>query len=85
MGGVDVFELFLVPFMESVLDTQRHGTRGGGLGKADFLQGRSFLKQVNFPDRRALYNLLNNLAQLFAVRYEAAPDASARAQFEKAG
>lgn len=72
----------VVPFMEGVLDPQPHGTRGG-LGKADFLQGRSFLRQVDFPNRPTLHTLLDRMAHLFSVRYEAAPNASERKRFEK--
>ena len=63
-------------FMEGVLDPQPHET-GSGLGKADCLQGRSFLKQVNFPNRPNLHELIDKLAQLFAVRYEDAPGSNA--------
>ena len=69
-------------FMEGVLDPQPHET-GGGLGKADFLQGRSFLKQVNFPNRPNLHELIDKLAQLFAVRYEDAPGSNAQDGFQK--
>lgn len=72
----------VVPFMKGVLDPQPHKSRGG-FGKADFLQGRSFLKQVNFPNRSALHNLIDQLAQLFAVRYEEPPDSCAREEFEQ--
>ena len=57
--------------------------QGGGLSKADFLQGKSFLKQVSFPNRPALHNLVDKLAGLFAVRYEGAPEIDARQRFQQ--
>jgi hypothetical protein len=73
----------VAPFMEGVLDPQPH-CGGGGLGKADFLQGKSFLKQVSFPNRPALHGLIDHLAGLFAVRYEREPDIKARERFQQA-
>ena len=73
----------VAPFMEGVLDPQPH-CKGGGLGKADFLQGKSFLKQVSFPNRPTLHNLVDKLAGLFAVRYEGAPEIDARQRFQQA-
>ena len=46
---------------------------GGFLAKADFLKGRTFLDRVSFPGRGALHTLFDELAQMFAVRYEQAP------------
>lgn len=56
-------------FLVNVLDPQPiEGT--GGSCKGDFLQERTFLKQVNFPGQPRLYKLISELAHLFAVRYE---------------
>ena len=66
----------VAPFMEGALDPQPH-CKGGGLGKADFLQGKSFLKQVSFPNRPTLHNLIDKLAGLFAVCYEIEPEINA--------
>jgi len=60
-------------FLMNVLDPQPSGTTGGS-SKADFLQGRSFLKQVQFPGRPQLHHLIDELASLFAVRYETMPN-----------
>jgi hypothetical protein len=51
----------VVLFMEGVLDSQPHGTRGG-LSKLDFLKGRSLLGEVDFPNWPALHNLIDQLA-----------------------
>jgi hypothetical protein len=59
-------------FLVNVLDPQPIGGTGG-FSKADFLQGQTFLKHVNFPGRPMLYKLISELAQLFAVRYETVP------------
>jgi hypothetical protein len=66
-------DMFHVPhFLSHVLDPQPRGRDGlGSLGKADFLQARTFLKLVNFPGRPSLHKLIFQLAQLFSVRYEA--------------
>jgi hypothetical protein len=59
-------------FMEYVIDPQPyHNT--GGYGKTDFLQARTFLKTVKFPNRPALDKLIDDLAKMFSVRYETAP------------
>jgi hypothetical protein len=67
-------------FLQLVLDPQSHLSTGG-YGKADFLKGRTFLTQVNFPHRPALHQLIVRLAELFAVRYEQAPTESERTEF----
>jgi len=64
-------------FMDSVLDPRvpvriREATSIYS-PKAEFLKGREFLKQVTFPGRPLLHELLTNLAKLFAVRYEELP------------
>ena len=59
-------------FMEHVIDPQPHHNTGG-YGKTDFLQARTFLKTVKFPNRPALDKLLDDLAIMFSVRYETAP------------
>jgi hypothetical protein len=59
-------------FLVGVLDPQPYASVGG-FGKADFLKGRSFLNVVTFPERPALHKLIDELAQLFAVRYEPKP------------
>jgi len=69
-------------FLMNVLDPQPSGTTGGS-SKADFLQGRSFLKQVQFPGRPQLHYLIDQLAQLFAVRYETEPNATERLAAEQ--
>lgn len=56
------------PFLSGVLDPQPRKTSGGH-SKADFLQGRTFLKNIRFPGRSALHCLIDELACLFAVRY----------------
>ena len=73
----------VAPFMEGALDPQPH-CKGGGLGKADFLQGKLFLKQVSFPNWPTLHNLVDKLASLFAVCYEGAPEIDARQRFQQA-
>jgi hypothetical protein len=65
-------------FMQQVLDpVQYAGT--GGCAKADFLQGRSALRDLELhnPNRPELQTLLLNLATLFSVRYEPEPDQAA--------
>lgn len=37
--------------------------------KLDFLRGRSFLTEIDWPERRILIELLIQLAELFATRY----------------
>ena len=64
-------------FLMNVLDRQPSGTTGGS-SKADFLQARTFLKQIQFPSRPALHHLIDQLAQLFAVRYETELDSTAK-------
>lgn len=59
-------------FLSGVLDPQPRGETGG-FNKADFLKARTFLQQVNFPGRPALHRLINQLGELFAVRYEEKP------------
>jgi len=60
------------PFLSGVLDPQPRKTSGGH-SKADFLQGRTFLKNIRFPGRSALHCLIDELACLFAVRYTDEP------------
>ena len=62
-------------FLSGVLDPQPRG-HIGGYGKADFLKARTFLQSVHFPGRPALHRLIDQLARLFAVRYEAKPTLS---------
>jgi hypothetical protein len=65
---------YVPDFLSSVLDPQPRGKFGCCcLGKADFLQARTFLKQVDFPNRTALHTLILDLAKLFSVRYESKP------------
>jgi hypothetical protein len=62
----------LTSFVQAVLDPDQYeGT--GGSGKADFLQGRTVLKHLTFHNRPSLQPLINDLAVLFAVRYEPEP------------
>lgn len=56
-------------FMECVIDPPPRGTTGG-FAKADFLKGRTFLKNVKFPHRPNLNKLVDQLAQLFSARYD---------------
>lgn len=57
-------------FLVQTLDPQPCGPT---FSKADFLKGRTFLSNVTFPGRPALHELVNQMAQLFAVRYEEKP------------
>jgi|ERR1700678_796235 hypothetical protein len=59
-------------FLSGVLDPEPH-KETGGFNKADFLKARTFLQNVHFPNREALHNLISQLAELFAVRYEEKP------------
>lgn len=59
-------------FLAAVLDPLSYGPRGGHC-KEDFLKSRSFLKHVTFPHRPALHTLIDNLAQLFSIRYADKP------------
>jgi hypothetical protein len=59
-------------FLSGVLDPQPYGNNGG-FGKADFLKGRTFLSNVQFPGRPLLHTLIDRLAQLFSVRYDKPP------------
>lgn len=67
--GVD----YIGPFMAHVIDLQPHG-ENGGLGKKDFLLTRSYLHHLKFRHRPELDKLINELAQLFSVRYAEKPD-----------
>jgi hypothetical protein len=67
----------VVVFLMNVLDPQPSGTMGGS-SKADFLQAWTFLKQIQFPGQLKLHHLIDQLAQLFAVRYETEPDSTAK-------
>jgi len=58
--------------------------QGGWPRQGNFLQGKLFLKQVSFPNRPTLHNLVDKLAGLFAVRYEGAPEIDARQRFQQA-
>ena len=69
-------------FLMNVLDPQPSGTTGGS-SKADFLQARTFLKQIQFPGRPELHHLIDQLAQLFAVRYETEPDSAEKLVADK--
>jgi hypothetical protein len=69
-------------FLMNVLDPQPSGTTGGS-SKADFLQARTFLKQIQFPGRPELHRLIDQLAQLFAVRYETEPGSAERLAGER--
>jgi hypothetical protein len=62
----------LTAFIQSVLDTKQYGGTGG-TAKADFLKGRSMMNDLTFKDRPQLKKLLEDLAMLFAVRYEKKP------------
>jgi hypothetical protein len=62
-------------FLSGVLDPKPFGPTGS-YGKADFLKARTFLQRVKFPGRAALHNLITQLAELFAVRYEDEPTKS---------
>ena len=61
-------------FMQQVLDPVQYAGTGGS-AKADFLQGRSVLRDLELhnPNRPELQTLLLNLATLFSVRYEPEP------------
>ena len=68
----------MVPvFLSSVFDPQPQEGKGG-FTKGDFLQGRIFLKGVSFPGRDALHFLFDELARMFAVRYQDAPTETER-------
>ncbi len=68
-------------FLEGVLDPQPHH-RVGGFGKADFLKGRTFMDEVQFPGRPALHRLIRDMATLFAARYENPPNETERKQYD---
>lgn len=53
-------------FMKGVLNPQYHENRGG-LNKADFLQGRTFLEAVDFPNQHNPHNLIDQLARNLAL------------------
>ena len=62
----------LTSFVQLVLDpVEYQGT--GGNSKAIFLVGRTDLWDLSFPRQPLLQPLLNELAILFAVRYETKP------------
>jgi hypothetical protein len=63
----------VLPFLSGVLDPQPRKTSGGH-SKADFLQARTFLKDIRFPGRSALHCLIDELAYLLAVRYTKEPN-----------
>jgi len=65
------------PFLSGTLDPRPFGNNGG-VGKEDFLKGRSLLLSVEFPDRPALHALIDNLAYMLSVRYEPKPSDQAR-------
>jgi serine/threonine protein kinase len=68
----------LTAFIQTVLDPKQYeGT--GGSAKADFLMGRSALRGLTFEGRESLPLLLNNLATLFAARYEPEPSEEEKA------
>jgi len=54
----------------------------GGFGKADFLKGRTFMDEVQFPGRPALHRLIRDMATLFAARYENPPNETERKQYD---
>jgi hypothetical protein len=62
----------VIRVLEDTLDPQPHAPDRIGYSKADFLLGMSFLRDVEFPDRPRLHNLLVKLAVLFSSRYEKA-------------
>jgi hypothetical protein len=64
-------------FLEGVLDPKPHGGTGG-YSKPDFLKGRTFLSQIEFPGRSALHHLIDQLCYLFVVRYEHEPTQAER-------
>jgi hypothetical protein len=66
---------YIAPFMAHVIDPQPHA-HNGGLGKQDFLQTRSYLQHLKFPHRSVLDILIDQLAKLFSVHYEAKPEKS---------
>jgi hypothetical protein len=68
-------------FLEGVLDPQPHH-RVGGFGKADFLEGRTFMDEVQFPGWSALHQLICDMATLFATRYENPPNETERKQYD---
>jgi hypothetical protein len=65
-------------FMQQVLDPEQYDGTGGST-KTDFLQGRSTLQDITFksPNQPSLKKLLIDLATLFSVHYEAAPNQTA--------
>ena len=64
---------YVESFMAHVIDPQPYG-RNGGFGKVDFLQTRSYLRQIKFLQRPLLDTLITELAVLFSARYEEEPD-----------
>src|SRR6266852_5785476 len=69
----------LVPtFLSGVLDLQAY-REVGGMGKHDFLMGRSILNEVEFNGREALHKLVFDLAGMFNFRYVKGPTTEARA------
>jgi hypothetical protein len=64
-------------FLSEVLDPRPYG-RCGGHGKESFLMNRVFLNHVTFPHRPMLHALIDQVARLFAVRYEKKPTEAER-------
>ena len=64
----------LTSFINVVLDPKQYKGRGGN-SKANFLIGRKDLEDLSFLERPLLPPLLDELAVLFAVRYERKPSA----------
>jgi hypothetical protein len=57
------------PFLTTVLDPQCYNDEGS-IEKADFLKGKTLLPLINFPGHPTLFNLINNLCNLFWFRYK---------------
>lgn len=68
-------------FLAGVLDPRPVNDKGG-FGKEDFLNGQSFLKNVSFPGRPSLLDLIKELATLFHYRYKDQPGESERKEWQ---
>jgi hypothetical protein len=53
-----------LPFLTTVLNPQCYDDKGS-TGKADFLKGKTLLPLINFPGHPMLFNLINDLCDLF--------------------
>jgi hypothetical protein len=70
------------PFLTIILDPQHYNDEGG-TGKADFLKGKTLLPLINFPGCPTLFNLINDLCDLFQFHYETPPTEAQVAYYQQ--